>query len=40
MNEIQAIQRMLSEVGIEAEEVFTGESRACPVCRCERPLAA
>lgn len=40
MNEIHTIQQMLSQVGIDAEEVFTGTLRDCPVCGSDQQLAA
>jgi hypothetical protein len=40
MNETHSIQQLLSETGIQFEELFTGEDDDCPVCKCSRQLAA
>ena len=40
MNETHVVQQLLSEIGIQFEELFTGEGDACPVCRCSQQLAA
>lgn len=40
MNEIHTIMQMLTQAGIEADEIFAGDYENCPVCRCAQQLAA
>jgi hypothetical protein len=40
MNETHTAQQLLSQAGIETEEVFSGMLRDCPVCGSDQQLAA